>query len=256
MLAGKLPTSSSLPVSRCSTQLPFVPSAHIRAPVACEQHQRRRLDVCMHAASADVELKEKKDTKGAGKDKVVEEDVGPHPQPSSREVEGFLSQLVNHTDIAEMSLQVGSFELKVKRSIGGAAAAAASAAAAPQTVVIKEAPPPPPQPLDTVKTMDESMDESLVYVSSPKVGIFTRGKYAGGKRVGKGNVANKGDQLKKGQTLGYVEQLGTYVPVEAPQAGEVVDFLVEEGAPVEYKQTIVEMAPFFGGHIIGDSKYA
>eukprot|EP00967_Tisochrysis_lutea_P057028 scaffold72230_cov18-Tisochrysis_lutea.AAC.1 len=66
----------------------------------------------------------------------------------------------------------------------------------------------------------------------------------------------QGDQLKKGQTLGYVEQLGTYVPVEAPQAGEVVDFLVEEGAPVEYKQTIVEMAPFFGGHIIGDSKYA
>mmetsp|Transcript_24519 Transcript_24519/g.66887 ORF Transcript_24519/g.66887 Transcript_24519/m.66887 type:complete len:184 (-) Transcript_24519:546-1097(-) len=173
--------------------------------------------------------------------------------PPRSQVESFLSQLVNHTDIAEMNLQVGSFELRVKRSIGGAAAAAA--AAAPQTVVIKEAPP-PPQPLDSVKSMDESMDESLVYVSSPKVGIFTRGKYVGGKRVGKGNVANKGDQLKKGQTLGYVEQLGTYVPVEAPQAGEVVDFLVEEGAPVEYKQTIVEMAPFFGGHIIGDSKYA
>jgi hypothetical protein len=33
---------------------------------------------------------------------------------------------------------------------------------------------------------------------------------------------------------------------QAPQAGEVVDFLLEEGAPVEYKQIVVEMAPFFG----------
>jgi len=60
--------------------------------------------------------------------------------------------------------QVGSFELYVKRSIGGVAAAA------PPTVVIKEAPPPPPRAMDSVKSMDESVDESLVYVSSPKVG--------------------------------------------------------------------------------------
>ncbi len=43
---------------------------------------------------------------------------------------------------------------------------------------------------------------------------------------------------------------------QAPQAGEAVHFLVEEGSPVEYGQVIVELAPFFGGHIIGDSKYA
>jgi len=65
--------------------------------------------------------------------------------------------------------QVGSFELKVKRSIGGAAAAAVAAAAAPPTVVIKEAP--APTPLETVKSMDESVDESLIYVSSPKVSM-------------------------------------------------------------------------------------
>ncbi len=44
--------------------------------------------------------------------------------------------------------------------------------------------------------------------------------------------------------------------IQAPQAGEVVSFYLDDGAPVEYKQKILEIAPFFGGHIIGDSKYA
>jgi hypothetical protein len=47
-----------------------------------------------------------------------------------------------------------------------------------------------------------------------QVGVFRRGRYAAGKKVGKGNVANTGDQVKKGQTLGYVEQLGTFVEVK------------------------------------------
>ena len=54
----------------------------------------------------------------------------------------------------------------------------------------------------------------------------------------------------------YVEQLGTFMPIEAPQAGELVAFLVDEGNPVEYRQPVAEIAPFFGGHIIGDSKHA
>lgn len=45
------------------------------------------------------------------------------------------------------------------------------------------------------------------------------------------------------------------VGVQAPQAGEIVAFVAEEGQPVEYGETVVELAPFFGGHIIGDRKY-
>jgi hypothetical protein len=44
--------------------------------------------------------------------------------------------------------------------------------------------------------------------------------------------------------------------LQAPQAGEITAYRAEEGDPVEYKQSVVEIAPFFGGHIIGDSKYA
>lgn len=37
-------------------------------------------------------------------------------------------------------------------------------------------------------------------------------------------------------------------------AGEVVALLVSEGEPVEYDQEVITLAPFFGGHIIGDAK--
>ena len=47
-----------------------------------------------------------------------------------------------------------------------------------------------------------------------------------------------------------------HAPAQSPQAGEVVKFELEDGAPVEYLQTVVAVSPFFGGHIIGDSKHA
>ena len=44
--------------------------------------------------------------------------------------------------------------------------------------------------------------------------------------------------------------------LQAQQPGEIVAFVCDEGASVEYKQPLVEVAPFFGGHIIGDKKNA
>ncbi|GAX83695.1 hypothetical protein CEUSTIGMA_g11120.t1 [Chlamydomonas eustigma] len=191
--------------------------------------------------------------------KGYEHDV-PHPVVSTKQVETFLSTIVSKTNIAELELQVGSFELKVKRNLGSVGGGSA--------VSSQPHPYPAAQPASTATsvtspalasvdaTVLESIDESLMPVMSPKVGIFRRGKYALGKRVGKGNLVSEGDQIKKGQVLGFVEQLGTHFPVEAPQAGEVAKFLVEDGSPVEYQQLVLELAPFFGGHIIGDLKHA
>lgn len=52
-----------------------------------------------------------------------------------------------------------------------------------------------------------------------------------------------------------IEQLGTLTPISAPQQGEILSFPFSEGEPVAYKDAVVEFAPFFGGHIIGDRKY-
>eukprot|EP00798_Chlamydomonas_sp_ICE-L_P001597 gene1597-32986_t len=168
------------------------------------------------------------------------------------QVESLLSSMVHETDIMELNLEIGDFSLKVKRSTAAAPVAAAPVAApAPLPVA-----PPPPRPVSmSAAEILASVDETLLPVEAPKVGIFRRGRYAGNKRVGSGNCVNESDKVKKGQPVGYVEQLGTFVPVEAPQAGELVKFDAKEGDAVEYGQTIVHLSPFFGGHIIGDSKH-
>lgn len=53
-----------------------------------------------------------------------------------------------------------------------------------------------------------------------QVGILRRGRFVKGKQVGKGVMVQPGDQVKKGQTLAFIEQLGTHWPVEAPQVRE------------------------------------
>lgn len=73
-----------------------------------------------------------------------------------------------------------------------------------------------------------------------------RGRYVKGKQVGKGPVVEVGDVIKRGQTLCYVEQLGTHWPVEASTAGELISFEVDEGGPVEYKQVVAYVRPDFG----------
>ncbi|KAF6253226.1 hypothetical protein COO60DRAFT_1703906 [Scenedesmus sp. NREL 46B-D3] len=184
---------------------------------------------------------------------------GPDVSPSTIEVQQLLNTLVKDTEIAEMELKMGTFHLKVRRNVDSPAAAASATPAAPspaQAAAVAAFP-----PVASYASIDdrpdvESVDEAMVYVVAPKVGVFRRGRYAAGKKVGKGNIANVGDQVKKGQPLGYVEQLGTFVEVKAPQAGEITAYRAEEGDPVEYNQSVVEIAPFFGGHIIGDSKYA
>ncbi|KAF8058871.1 APX6 [Scenedesmus sp. PABB004] len=174
---------------------------------------------------------------------------------ASPQVQQLLNTLVADTEIAEMELKMGSFQLKVRRSIDAPAPAPAPAVvAAPAPPAFAAAAAPVAYvSVDDRAVPEESVDEGMLPVTAPKVGVFRRGKYAAGKKVGKGNVANVGDTVKKGQTLGYVEQLGTFVELKAPQAGELASYKAEEGDPVEYGQVVVEIAPFFGGHIIGDS---
>jgi hypothetical protein len=66
---------------------------------------------------------------------------------------------------------MGSFQLRVRRSVDAAEAAAAPVAAAPVAVHVPAAAPvPAPVPYMSLDvTPDESVDEAMVYVTAPKV---------------------------------------------------------------------------------------
>jgi hypothetical protein len=123
-------------------------------------------------------------------------------------VKALLDTLVSDTDIAELKLKAGSFQLNVRRSVDAAdtlapaapafaaapvpAAAAAAFAAAPMPSMAPALAlaPVPYASVDDNAGPEESMDEGLLYCVASKVGTFRRGRYAAGKKVGKGNVAN------------------------------------------------------------------
>lgn len=195
---------------------------------------------------------EKKEKKKAEEEEEEEEFDEEGEGLSPQQVESLLTILCEETDIAEVSLKLGGFRMRVRRSLrsGGAAAAApAPVAAAPAPAPVAPAPAPAPAVSPSVSIDDDGSeahaDESLAAVTSTKVGILRRGRFVKGKQVGKGPVAEAGDVVKRGQTLCYVEQLGTHWPVEAPSGGELVRFEVEEGGPVEYKQVVAFIQPEF-----------
>lgn len=201
--------------------------------------------------------KERKCKKEEEEEDEFEGDHGLNPQ----QVEAFLNILCEETDIAQVELKMGGFKMKVRRSLSASTAAASVAPAAPMVTQAPPSPIPAAAPVSPTSSSDvesdvDEDDGSTISITAPKVGIMRRGRYIKGKKVGKAPAVEVGDTVKKGQALCFIEQLGTFWPVEAPQAGEIDSFVVEEGEPVEYGEDLLEIVPFFGGHIIGDSKHA
>lgn len=115
-------------------------------------------------------------------------------------------------------MQLDSLEVRFRRSAANlpvpAAPAAPAAAAAPATPI-----PPMSAPMGGVDALSYSTDDedeafSTVPVLSQKVGSFRRCRYVGVKQVGKTPMISPGSIVKTGQPMAYVEQLGTFNPIE------------------------------------------
>eukprot|EP01024_Parvocaulis_polyphysoides_P011032 TRINITY_DN13889_c0_g1_i1.p1 TRINITY_DN13889_c0_g1~~TRINITY_DN13889_c0_g1_i1.p1 ORF type:complete len:263 (+),score=39.65 TRINITY_DN13889_c0_g1_i1:68-856(+) len=240
--------------------------------VVCRPKTAKRVVVRPQAAAVELQHSTTEKTSHQSKEKVDENELDQFSKKqatkgkslSSVQMQKLLTLICDGTEFAQLDLQIGEFELKLKRSKGGAVGqvnnvqegvavadsssseAASSVSSVDQSILAS---------VDFTESEDEILAATLLPISAPKVGVLRRGRYVKGKRIGKADLINEGDEVKKGQVVCYIEQLGTHIPVEAPQAGEVV-MILEDGTPVEYLQSVAEIAPFFGGHIIGDRKYA
>eukprot|EP00850_Spirogloea_muscicola_P018830 SM000177S03163 [mRNA] locus=s177:83709:85797:+ [translate_table: standard] len=157
--------------------------------------------------------------------------------------------------------QVGGFKLHVTRDVGkhGRAAAASAALTAlpvlgvPMSEAIPARPPPSSaaaaavggKPDQYEDDDEDAADEGLLYVSSPKVGVFRRGRFYKGKR-GR-SMANEGQVVKVGAVVCYIEQLGTSLAIESEHAGEVVKFMFEDGDAVGFGEPLLAIRPSFPG---------
>ncbi|KAG6551495.1 hypothetical protein Mapa_006918 [Marchantia paleacea] len=133
-----------------------------------------------------------------------EEEISPLT-PTSFEVQSLLMELCDETSIAELQLKVGAFKLSVKRDVGKIKSTTATPQAIPPPVpsrpMVDSLPAAPPAPASAPKTststsmlssvskplssvfalLESAADEGLLFVKSPKVGYFRKGRVVKGK---------------------------------------------------------------------------
>ncbi|KAJ7558899.1 hypothetical protein O6H91_04G061100 [Diphasiastrum complanatum] len=191
--------------------------------------------------------------------------------PSVDQIQTLLMEVCDESTIAELNLKVGSFKLKMRRDIGEIKGAVpttplavpppipskhmvdsiSAVSASPAAKLSKPSAlsltrlSSPTKPMSLIGILEAASDEGLEFVTSPKVGLFRKGRAVKGK-AGRA-LCEEGQSVKEGQVVCYLEQLGTQQPVEAPLSGEVVKILWEDGAPMGYADPLIAIRPSFVG---------
>ncbi|KAF3433327.1 hypothetical protein FNV43_RR24429 [Rhamnella rubrinervis] len=184
--------------------------------------------------------------------------------------EALMLEVCDETQIAELKLKVGDFEMQLKRNIGAAKAPLSNISPVtpppiptkPMNVSTPAAPPttPPPNPSSEktspfrnvsfgkspkLAALEASGSNAYVLVSSPTIGKFRTGRTVKEKR--QPPICKEGDVIKEGQVIGYVEQLGTELPVKSDVGGEVFKILFNDGDAIGYGDALIAILPSFHG---------
>ncbi|KAK6932955.1 Biotin/lipoyl attachment [Dillenia turbinata] len=170
-------------------------------------------------------------------------------------------EVCDETDIAELKLKVGDFEMHLKRNIEVAKAPAPLVPAAVQplpvpTKQVESASPaavssPPKsspgspfvnvsQKTSILAALEASGATNYVVVTSPEVGIFRSGRTVKGKK--QPPSCKPGDVIKEGQVIGFLEQFGHESPVKSDASGEVLKVLFEDGEPIGYGDPLIAVS--------------
>ncbi|KAM6583095.1 hypothetical protein CsatB_010097 [Cannabis sativa] len=183
--------------------------------------------------------------------------------------EALMLEVCDETEIAELKLKVGDFEMHLKRNIGVTKAplsniSPTSAPPIPTKPMVESEPAaPPPSPPKTapkstspfanvslvkspkLAALEASGSNAYVLVSSPTVGSFRKGRTVKGKK--QPPICKEGELIKEGQVIGYVDQFGTELPVKTDVGGEVLKVLFNEGEAVGYGDPLIAVLPSFHG---------
>jgi acetyl-CoA carboxylase biotin carboxyl carrier protein len=144
-----------------------------------------------------------------------------------------LIDLMEKSGVTQLSLEVPDYKISIKRGAHDAAPPA------PEATDVRTAEVP-------TEAVDEKEMEALeaVPVVSPVVGVFHNGGM-----VEPRQVVEEGARVEKGRLLAAIEAMKVPNELRAPVSGLVSKVLVQDGAAVEYGQTLFLIQPEEGGEI-------
>lgn len=155
--------------------------------------------------------------------------------PADRSPETTLPELLDAVDrlsgsgFHEVDLRFGGVRLRVSQGPSGP----------PPPVPAVTPPQPPAHPVPTPSPAEVAEpDDGMVTVSSPMVGTFYRRP-----RPDADAFVEVGDRVKKGQVLCIIEAMKLMNNIEAEAAGEIVEVLPDDAAPVQFGDPLFVVRP-------------
>ncbi len=154
-------------------------------------------------------------------------------------------EAIAKTDISELTIKEGDFELTVQKPTAEVANATYSIAPAP-TPVIQQAITTPavapvtaePAPAPVEEAPPAKKTDHLKAITSPMVGTFYRAP-----APEEPPFVDVGDSVGNGQVVCIIEAMKLMNEIEAEVTGKIVEIAVENGEPVEYGQTLLWVDP-------------
>lgn len=150
-------------------------------------------------------------------------------------------EAIAKTDISELAIKEGDFELTLQKtnpysnnavySLTTAIAPPASVTAPPENITPVEVETSPPPVVE--KSVAKKTD-NWVAITSPMVGTFYRAP-----APGEPPFVEEGDRISNGQVVCIIEAMKLMNEIEAEVAGKIMEIVVENGEPVEYGQTLM-----------------
>ena len=151
-------------------------------------------------------------------------------------------QAIAKTDISELTIREGDFELTIQKQLPASITSAQTVVPVLPTQVVET---PTPMPVEvkpatapeTVTPSSTAKPDNWREITSPMVGTFYRAP-APGEAV----FVEIGDKISVGQVVCIIEAMKLMNEIEAEISGQVTEIAVENGEPVEYGQTLFWVA--------------
>lgn len=149
-----------------------------------------------------------------------------------------LLKAVNKSNISELSIKDGDFEITIKQATAEAPITAIPVAqyqpmpqAAPVAAAVAAPAPAPAAPAAPVAEAPAATGGKVI--KSPMIGTFYRSS-----SPDKPPFVGVGDEIKAGDVVCIVEAMKLFNEIESDLGGRIVKVLVDDGTPVEYDQPL------------------
>jgi acetyl-CoA carboxylase biotin carboxyl carrier protein len=153
-----------------------------------------------------------------------------------------LLKAVNKSNISEVSIKDGEFEITIKQANTETQYVAVPATASmPQVMPAQQqmvAQPQQQQASTPTPAAPAAEASNTIVVKSPMIGTFYRSS-----SPDKPAFVSVGDEIKPGQVICIVEAMKLFNEIESEVSGRIVKVLIDDATPVEYDQPLFLVEP-------------